>query len=198
MHLLQKCAIRLCHLLIIVWLECQPTLLRTTKLRSGIRSLVIVNQDLLVSSRCSRIREQLRMASLVETDEPEGSLINRASNCQQTVVLQDCCFAVTKSLRYTSPLFSIEYNALEVSIDSMALVETKRVLGQHFQLAAKTRERLAMYTVCVTCSVDVRASLMNLGMDGKGCLVDRLLAFYYDAIFVDQYEIRDFDQCKVH
>ena len=86
-ELLQKRAVGLCQLLVIVRLKSQPTLTRYARLRVRICRLLVGDHDLLAStSSRSRVCQQLSMARLVKADEPESGLVDALTHCQETYV----------------------------------------------------------------------------------------------------------------
>lgn len=53
------------------------------------------------------------------------------------MILQNDSLAIPKTLSDLLPLFTIQDNAAEVRVYSVALVETQAVLSDHVELAAK-------------------------------------------------------------
>lgn len=124
--------------------------------------LLISDEDLrMAAPGACRIDQQLRVARLVQADEPKGGLIDALPDSQQAMVLQDAGLSGAKGLGNTLPLLAVQDDAAEVVVHGMRLVKAEGILRDHVQLAAEDREGFAIDGVCMACRVDVRAGFVD-------------------------------------
>ena len=64
----------------------------------------------------------------------------------ETVILQNCSFAIAQALRYLPPFFAIQHHTAEVRIYSMTFVESQAVLSYHIELTTEHRPGFAIDT----------------------------------------------------
>ncbi len=69
LHLIQKRATSLRHLLVVIRLECQPSFVRATNVLSRVFCFHVIDEDFLMATCCRRIGNELYLTGLVETDE---------------------------------------------------------------------------------------------------------------------------------
>lgn len=53
------------------------------------------------------------------------------------MVLQDDCLPITQAGRYSFAFLPIQYNASEIVVNCMILIESETILGDHIQLSSK-------------------------------------------------------------
>ena len=152
----------------------------TTNLFISERRLFIVNNNLLPSAPgLRRIHQQLGMARVLQTHEPECSFIHALAHRQETMILQNAGFPLSQGLRDADPLLPVQNNAAEAVVHGMWFVEAQSVLRDHVQLAAECREGLAVHGVRVAGRVDVGAGFMDCdwewvsGLASYRCIVQR-------------------------
>lgn len=138
------------------------------------------------------------MTGLIETNKPESSLVNASPNSQKTMVLENSGLAVTEGLGNPPALFGVDYNALEVGVYRVRLVESQGVLGDHVELPAERREGLARNAVGVAGRCHVGAGLVDFGVDGESGAVGGLVTLDNVAVLVAEDEVRDLDEGEVH
>ena len=85
----------------------------------------------------------------------------RLAHSQQTVILQDYCFACSQSFGDPSPFLAIQHHAPEVIVYRVIAPKSQRVLGHHIQFATKDAKGLAVDGVCVAGCIDVGACLVD-------------------------------------
>ena len=125
----------------------------------------------------------------------------------EAVILQNGRFPIAQTFSNFPAFLAVQDHASKVWIHSMALVESQAILSHHIELPAKYRERFPVDTGmcqprCNVCewrksslpvgmarSMYIRPRLVDLGMNSKSRCVDRLVADYDLAVFVDQDEI---------
>ena len=105
------------------------------------------------------------------------------------MILQNSSLPTPQRLSNLLPLLSIQHNPPKLSIHSMTLIKPQRILRNHIQFPPKRTECLPMHRVCMACSVNLGPSLMDLGVDGEGCAVYRLVSFDDLAFFVDEDQV---------
>lgn len=127
--------------------------------------------------------------SLIKRNEPESSGINSLANSQKAMILQNDCLAISKMFSYPLAFLAIKHNTAKLRIDSVTLVEAKRVLRHHIQLPAKRRESLAVDRMCVASSVHVWPRLVNLRVDGESSGIDRFISNHDVAVLIYENEV---------
>jgi len=61
------------------------------------------------------------MAALLQTDEPEDGLLDRATNRQQAMVLEQSCFLAAEALCNVLTLFGGQDDAVERFVENVVL-----------------------------------------------------------------------------
>lgn len=107
-------------------------------------------QEVVYVQVLSRERNQNAAASMVSpTFERQPNWVrvgdHIGTNRYQPMVLQNGCFAVSKTFGNLLALFAVQHNATKVWIYSVALVEAQTVLCDHVELAAKNAPRFAVH-----------------------------------------------------
>ncbi len=114
------------------------------------------------------------------------------------MIQQDNGLLIPNSLNNILALLLIQDNASIILIHRVILIKPQAILSQHLQFPTKTSKRLAMNTVCVTRSVDFWSRFVDSGVDSESCCIDGFVAFDDKSVFVNEYQVRDFDEGKVH
>lgn len=108
---------------------------------------------------------ELALAALIEADEPVRRLVNRLSDGEQPVVLQDADLVLRpQSCRDILPLLGRQDDAAVVEIDAVGVVKAEGVLHQGGELFAENGVGLAVYTVGVADGVDPGMGLVDLAV----------------------------------
>jgi hypothetical protein len=78
------------------------------------------------------------------------------------MILEDDGFAVAYNGGDASRFLSVQDDSSEIVVHGMALIESKRVLGDHVKWLAKDRESLAGDAVRMAGSVHIRSGFVDL------------------------------------
>lgn len=130
------------------------------------RFLVTYVVLLQVPVRASRLDLQLDGTTPLHQAEDEASLVHRIPDTQQSVVHQYGALVMLPQ-RFRNPLtlFASKDDAAVRSIDCVAIVQAAHVLRDHLQRPGENTPRPSCVRVRVTHSVNIRAALVNLGVD---------------------------------
>lgn len=131
------------------------------------------------------VGKELRVARLVQADEPERGRVDGLAHRDEAVVLQDDGLAVTQGFGNPLAFLSVQHDPPKVIVDRMTPPEADGVLGHHVQLAAKDREGLAVDGVSVAGRVHIGPSFMDFRMDGKCRGIDGLIPDHHVAVLID-------------
>lgn len=105
-----------------------PSKLTPDRLPS-IHGIFFRNLDRLASPASrSRISQQLRMAALLQTHEPEHGALDTLAAGEQTVVLQKSGFLVAERFGNGEAFFFSQHDAAEGGVECNVVVEGARVL----------------------------------------------------------------------
>jgi hypothetical protein len=122
--------------------------------------------------------------------EPERGLVDRDTDRQQAVVLEQQRLLVPERACKRAAFVGAVHDTGEVVEDRVVLVEGARVLAQRLQQATGGRPRPSAPGVRVRDRGDVRSRAMDLGVDRERRRVHRTLARDEVPVEVDQQEVR--------
>ena len=135
---LQIISIRLLVHHIEYWHGTEPARRRTTNRPLRVRRLLIPDNDRLLPARASsRFGHELRVAALLQRDEPEDSFLDGLPDCQQAVILQESGLLVAETCSDVFALFFGKHDAVEAVIDDVVVVEGAGVLRDCVDFAAE-------------------------------------------------------------
>jgi hypothetical protein len=184
--------------LIIITLEGQPSFLRRPNLLVCLGCFRIANDlRLMPAARTRRIHQQLRLARLIQTQEPERRFVHRLADRQDAVILQNRCFSITQCIRYPLTFFGCKHHAAEIFIHTMGLVKANAVLCNHVQFPAKRTKCLAMHAMRMTRRIYIWPSLVDSAVNRKRRSIDRFIALDYLALLIHQYQVGHADEREV-
>ena len=126
---------------------------------------------------------------LIQRNKPKRRRINRLPHGQEAMVLQDDRLPIAEVLRDPLPLLPIEHHPSKLRVHRMVFIKPQTILRDHIELPSKNRERLAIHTMRMARSVNIRPRLMNLRVDRERSGVDGLVADDDFAVFVDQDQV---------
>lgn len=114
------------------------------------------------------------------------------------MILQDYRLASTKALGNPLPLLAIQHHTSKLPVDGMIPPEPQRVLRDHLQLPTKDTVSFSVDAVRMARSDNVWSRFVNLGVNRKGCSVDRLVTDDNLTLFVHEDEVANGDLGEMH
>lgn len=148
-------------------------------------SILVRNHNRLLPTGTSRgLREELGLTTLIHRDKPIDSLLNRLSDGEQPVVLQECRLVLPHTTGNPVAFLGGEDDPVEGFVQDVVVVEGTGILGDDVELAAEGTKGASVDGVAVAGGQHVRSGLVDGGVDHKGGRVEEpVLAALEDLAF---------------
>src|SRR5580698_8023661 len=144
-----------------------------------------------------RLGDELHLAGALHRDEPPHRLIDRSSDREQAVVLQDRSLLLADRFGYALALVEFDRHPAEIVIKRVVVIEGANVLGDRRERAPERRKSASVGRMRMGGCVGVWPRGMDARMNDERGRVDRIVALDNIALVIAADQVRSLDLAEM-